>query len=111
MRRGTKARTCTLFTIGHSTRSLEELLALLTAWDVDVLADVRSVPRSRRNPQFNAETLPGAGIEYARLPGLGGWRRPRTDSPNTGWRLASFRGLADFARRRSVRSHLFLAGR
>lgn len=75
-------------------------MALLTAWDVDVLADVRSVPRSRHNPQFNEDTLPGvlasAGIEYVRLPALGGWRRPRPDSPNTGWRLESFRGYADY---------------
>ena len=75
-------------------------MGLLTAWNISVLADIRSVPRSRRNPQFDAETLPGdlasVGIEYVRLPDLGGWRRPRPDSPNAGWRLASFRGFADY---------------
>lgn len=90
---------CTILTIGHATRSLEELTALLAASDIDLLVDVRSVPRSRRNPQFNADTLPvalrEAGVEYYRLPALGGWRRPHPDSPNTGWRLESFRGFAD----------------
>jgi uncharacterized protein (DUF488 family) len=79
---------------------VEEFVALLTRWDVGLLVDVRSVPRSRRNPQFNDDTLPGslagAGIEYVRSPALGGWRRPRPDSPNTGWRLESFRGYADY---------------
>jgi len=93
-------RACTVFTIGHSTRSLEELVSLLIAWNIDVLADVRSAPRSRRNPQFNADTLPARlsddGIDYVRLPELGGWRRPRADSPNTAWRLESFRGFADY---------------
>lgn len=91
---------CSLFTIGHSTRSLQEFSALLLTWNIGLLADVRSVPRSRRNPQFNADVLPAglrdAGIDYIRLPALGGWRRPRMDSPNTGWRLASFRGFADY---------------
>lgn len=91
---------CTLFTIGHSTRSLKDFIALLAAWDIRLLADVRTVPRSRRNPQFNEDTLPAAlhnaGIDYVRLPALGGWRRPRPDSPNTGWRLDSFRGYADY---------------
>ncbi len=64
------------------------------------LVDVRTVPRSRRNPQFNREALPeplaAAGIEYRQLPGLGGLRRPRADSRNTGWRNESFRGFADY---------------
>ncbi len=99
-RRVAKTHGCTLFTIGHSTRNLEEFIRLLAAWDIGVLADVRSVPRSRRNPQFNADILPAglrdSGIDYIRLPALGGWRRPRMDSPNAGWRLASFRGFADY---------------
>jgi uncharacterized protein (DUF488 family) len=100
LKRYTKPRDGTLFTIGHSTRSLEEFMGLLTEWNIGVLADVRSVPRSRRNPQFSDDTLPGdlasSRIEYVQLPALGGWRRPRADSPNTGWRLASFRGFADY---------------
>ncbi len=89
-----------MFTIGHSTRSFEEFVALLQARSIELLADVRTVPRSRHNPQFNTENLaPGlatAGITYVPLPALGGWRRPRADSPNTGWRHASFRGYADY---------------
>ncbi len=88
-----------LWTIGHGTRALEELIGLLQAHGIRCLVDVRTVPRSRRNPQFNRETLPGAltgaGIAYVHAPDLGGLRRPRADSPNTAWRNASFRGYAD----------------
>jgi uncharacterized protein (DUF488 family) len=91
---------CTLFTIGHSTRSFDDFVALLHAWRIALLADVRTAPHSRRNPQFNTEALaaglPATGIAYMRLPELGGWRRPRAESPNTGWRHASFRGYADY---------------
>jgi uncharacterized protein (DUF488 family) len=90
----------TVWTIGHGTRPADELVHLLTAHGIRLLADVRTVPRSRRNPQFNRETLPatlaGAGIRYAHLPGLGGLRRPRADSMNTAWRNAAFRGYADY---------------
>jgi uncharacterized protein (DUF488 family) len=90
----------TVYTVGHSTRTLEELIRLLRARGIARLVDVRSVPRSARNPQFNRETLPAAlaeqGIGYTPLPELGGFRRPRPDSPNTGWRNASFRGFADY---------------
>ncbi len=89
-----------IFTIGHSTCSLEEFIGLLRAHGVTLLADVRTVPRSRRNPQFNRETLPGAlaaaGIGYRHLPGLGGLRRPRPDSRNLAWESESFRGFADY---------------
>jgi uncharacterized protein (DUF488 family) len=85
--------------IGHSTRPAEELLELLRSCGVRVLADVRTVPRSRRNPQFAAEALAPAlelaGIRYAHLPRLGGLRRPRPASPNGGWRNEGFRGYAD----------------
>lgn len=88
-----------VWTIGHSTRSLEALVGLLRAHGIRHLVDIRSVPRSRRNPQFNADALPGplagAGIRYTHLPPLGGLRRPRPDSPNTGWGNAGFRGYAD----------------
>ncbi|HET6655698.1 MAG TPA: DUF488 domain-containing protein [Gammaproteobacteria bacterium] len=91
---------CTVFTIGHSTRSFEELLELLQLHGVDHLVDVRTVPRSRRNPQFNRETLGGAlgraGLGYTHEKALGGLRKTHKDSVNTGWRNASFRGYADY---------------
>jgi uncharacterized protein (DUF488 family) len=90
----------TVYTIGHSARTLESLVELLQAYGVKQLADVRTIPRSRRNPQFNMETLPGAlrdfAIGYAHFASLGGLRRPRPDSTNTAWRNASFRGFADY---------------
>ncbi|MGB7539676.1 MAG: DUF488 domain-containing protein [Anaerolineales bacterium] len=89
-----------VFTIGHSTRTAEEFLALLRRYGIQLVADVRSVPRSKRNPQFNRDTLPAAlaaaGIRYVHMPELGGFRRPRPDSPNPGWKNDSFRGFADY---------------
>ena len=89
----------TLYSVGHSNRDLEELIGLLRTRGVDLLVDVRTAPGSRRYPQFGrvalAEALGRAGIEYVHLPELGGLRRPRPDSPNTGWRNQSFRGYAD----------------
>jgi uncharacterized protein (DUF488 family) len=85
--------------IGHSTRPIEELIALLRGAGVATVADVRTIPRSRANPQFEgpalARALAAAGIGYAHLPRLGGLRRARRDSPNAAWRNASFRGYAD----------------
>jgi uncharacterized protein (DUF488 family) len=89
-----------LYTLGHSTRPLEELTTILQERAVTLLADVRTVPRSRHNPRFNADTLPAAlaaaGIRYLHLKELGGLRRPMADSPNCGWHNASFRGYADY---------------
>jgi uncharacterized protein (DUF488 family) len=89
-----------IMTIGHSTRSLEDFVGLLQAHGIERLVDVRTVPRSRRNPQFNKESLPAslaaAGISYEHCAGLGGLRRPRPDSPNAGWRNEGFRGYADY---------------
>src|SRR5215471_17249565 len=89
-----------VLTIGHSTRPVDTFLALLGAHKVKRLVDVRTIPRSLRNPQFNRETLPGtlwsARIHYTHLAALGGLRRARKDSLNTGWRNASFRGFADY---------------
>jgi len=89
-----------VLTIGHSNRPLEEFLEMLRAWGVEILVDVRTVPRSRHNPQFNRESLPAAlaavHIEYRHMPGLGGLRHPRKDSINTAWRNDSFRGYADY---------------
>lgn len=87
-------------TIGHSTHPLDEFVNLLKKNEVTHLLDVRTVPRSRHNPQFNKETLPeslqAVGIKYTHLPGLGGLRHARKDSINEGWRNASFRGYADY---------------
>ncbi len=97
---GGNPETCRILTVGHSTRPIDEFLALLTAHDVTLLVDVRTVPRSRRNPQFNTDALPGhlatANIGYTHAHGLGGFRRTSADSPNTGWRNLSFRGYADY---------------
>ena len=89
-----------ILTVGHSTRPIGEFVALLKAHGVERVVDVRTVPRSRRNPQFGKDVLPdslaAAGIGYTHMPGLGGLRRAKPDSPNTGWRNASFRGYADY---------------
>jgi uncharacterized protein (DUF488 family) len=89
-----------MMTIGHSNRSADDFIAMLQAHGVDLLVDVRTVPKSRHNPQFNTENLPApllrAGIGYVHMPGLGGLRYPRKDSINTGWRNDSFRGYADY---------------
>ncbi|HYM68474.1 MAG TPA: DUF488 domain-containing protein [bacterium] len=89
-----------LYTIGHSTRTLDELVEALRGFGVQTLVDVRTVPRSRHVPQFNRETLsrtlPRRGIRYRHAPALGGLRRPRADSINTAWRNTSFRGFADY---------------
>jgi len=89
-----------IYTVGHSTRSVEELVALLQAHGIQTLVDIRTVPRSRTNPQFNRDTLPrtlaAADIRYVHLAKLGGLRRARADSPNGAWRNASFRGYADY---------------
>jgi uncharacterized protein (DUF488 family) len=88
-----------VLTIGHSTRTLDELIALLRTHGVERLVDVRAYPRSRRHPQFNSDTLPAAlaavGIGYSHLPSLGGKREGRADSTNTGWREPAFRAYAD----------------
>ncbi len=89
-----------MLTIGHSTHPIEEFLRILRAHGVETLVDVRTVPRSRHNPQFNRDALPeplrAAGIDYLHMPELGGLRHARRDSVNTGWRNLSFRGFADY---------------
>ncbi len=89
-----------ILTIGHSTHSLKDFIHLLQLYGIKEVIDVRTVPRSRHNPQFNRETLPDhlkeEGIGYVHMQGLGGLRRPLPDSPNKGWRNASFRGFADY---------------
>ncbi|HZQ61276.1 MAG TPA: DUF488 domain-containing protein [Casimicrobiaceae bacterium] len=89
----------TIWTIGHSNRSSDELIALLQGFGIEALADVRRFPGSRRLPQFGQEALAAAlerhAIAYLWLPSLGGRRKPRPDTENTGWRNDSFRGYAD----------------
>ena len=89
-----------IYTVGHSTHSLEEFLDLLRHYSILRLVDVRTIPRSRHNPQFNKETLStvlrNRRIGYRHMKELGGLRRARPDSPNTGWQNASFRGYADY---------------
>lgn len=89
-----------MLTIGHSNRPIEGFLRMLTAHGVELLVDVRKMPYSRKNPQFNREALSSAlaaaGIEYRHMPGLGGLRQARKDSRNTGWQNQSFRGYADY---------------
>lgn len=89
-----------IFTVGHATRSLDDFVALLRHYGIECLADVRTIPRSRHNPQFNRDTLvvqlPEQQLAYRHLPGLGGLRHSRADSPNMGWHNASFRGFADY---------------
>jgi uncharacterized protein (DUF488 family) len=93
-----------IYTIGHSNRLLAAFLDLLKSHGAELLADVRKMPRSRRNPNFNMEALQSAlgaaGIGYRHMPGLGGLRRPLPNSPNTGWRNASFQGYADYMQTR-----------
>jgi uncharacterized protein (DUF488 family) len=89
-----------IYTIGHSTRTLEDFLALLHSHNISLLIDVRSVPRSWHNPQYNLDALPAAlelaGISHLHLPSLGGLRRPEKQSINTAWKNNSFRGFADY---------------
>jgi uncharacterized protein (DUF488 family) len=100
MRTHKKHKKQPIFTIGHSTRPLSELVQLLRAHGVRRVIDIRAIPRSRHNPQYNRETLGPAlrshGIGYAHLKALGGLRRTKSDSKNVGWHNASFRGFADY---------------
>ena len=89
----------TVYTVGHSTRSLQELLSVLDEAGVATLVDVRTLPRSRRNPQFDgaalADSLSGHGISYWHERALGGFRQPQPNSPNRGWQEPAFQGYAD----------------
>ncbi|HEY2866487.1 MAG TPA: DUF488 domain-containing protein [Pyrinomonadaceae bacterium] len=95
-----KLSAITIWTIGHSTRDVDEFIALLKESEIKAVADVRSLPGSRKFPQFNAEnlaeSLPAAGIEYIPFKQLGGRRKVRKDSPHTVWRHPAFRGYADY---------------
>ncbi len=99
-----------VLTIGHSTRSIDEFIRLLTAHRVDRVIDIRTIPRSRHNPQFSRELLSRAlrraKIRYRHMPGLGGLRHPRRNSANSGWRNAGFRGYADYMQTAKFRRSL-----
>jgi uncharacterized protein (DUF488 family) len=90
----------TIMTVGHSTRTIEEFTSLLRSHGVEVLVDIRTVPKSRANPQFAGDTLAksmaASGIDYRWMRALGGLRHARRDSKNTAWRNANFRGYADY---------------
>jgi uncharacterized protein (DUF488 family) len=89
-----------IFTLGHSTLPIGSFIAVLQAYGIERLVDIRTIPRSRHNPEFNdtalAQSLKAQHVEYVHLKALGGLRRPRKDSLNTGWRNEGFRGFADY---------------
>lgn len=90
-----------VWTVGHSTHSIDAFAALLVAHDISLVADIRTVPKSRRHPHFHtdalARSLPERAVAYVHLPRLGGWRHGDAESPNGAWRNVSFRGYADYA--------------
>lgn len=91
-----------IYTLGHSARSLDELVGLLRCYEIERLVDIRSIPRSWHNPQFNSDQLPESlgrwGIGYVHMKELGGLRHPAQPSTSAGWRNRSFRGFADYMR-------------
>jgi uncharacterized protein (DUF488 family) len=100
----------TIYTLGHSTRQLDEFIALLNAHGIRQLVDIRSIPRSRRHPHFSSDALAAslqdAAIVYRHSPQLGGLRKPRRDSRNTAWRVEGFRGYADYMETEAFRAAL-----
>lgn len=96
----TRKEKTVLHTIGHSTHQISEFIGILEEYGIGLLVDIRTIPRSRHNPQFNSEELSKSlkkeGIGYLHMKGLGGLRHPLKYSPNTAWRNASFRGFADY---------------
>jgi uncharacterized protein (DUF488 family) len=99
-----------VFTLGHSTLPIDQFIALLRAYGIERLADIRTIPRSRHNPQFNAdmlaESLKAEHVDYVHIAALGGLRHASKDSVNTGWRNASFRGYADYMQTQEFRDAL-----
>jgi uncharacterized protein (DUF488 family) len=108
-----------IWTIGHSTRTIDAFIELLRRHGIQLLADVRAFPSSKRNPQFNKDRLAAhlgtLGLEYHHIQALGGRRRPRPDSPNMGWQNSAFRGYADYMQtdhfERGLEQLIALAGR
>lgn len=111
-------KAATIWTIGHSTRTIRDFIALLRAHNIQSIVDVRHFPGSRRHPHFGkqqlAESLAKVDIDYHHIPDLGGRRRPKPDSPNTSWRNEAFRGYADYMQSegfaKGIRCLLNLAG-
>ena len=103
--------TLTVWTVGHSTRSLPEFLAVLAPYGIEVIADVRRFPGSRRQPQYDEPALEAAlraaGIEYLSIPALGGRRRPASNTPNSAWRHTAFQAYADHLASEEFASGLF----
>ena len=101
----------TIWTIGHSTRTLEQFVALLQSFDIKILADIRNYPGSRRYPHFNKEallvSLPQYNIQYEHFPDLGGRRKPLKDSKNIAWKNAAFRGYADYMESNIFKKEIF----
>ena len=100
----------TVFTIGHSTRPFDKFLEILESFHIEMVADVRTIPKSRHNPQFNMDVLKGGleaqGVGYIHMAGLGGLRHTMKDSMNTGWKNLSFRGYADYMQRFDFENNL-----
>lgn len=99
-----------IYTVGHSTRSIEEFIEILKTYNITLLIDIRAVPRSRHNPQFNKETLLNTlklyNIKYLSLPNIGGMRHPKKDSINLALETRSFRGYADFMQTKEFTENL-----
>ncbi len=98
-----------VFTIGHSTHTLNDFISLLKTHSIAMVVDIRTIPRSKHNPRYDLENLAdnlSASIGYMHMPGLGGLRRPRKDSPNTAWCNQSFRGFADYMQTQEFETNL-----
>lgn len=99
-----------VFTVGHSTLPIERFIALLQIYGIECVADIRTIPRSRHNPQFNDTTMSGtltaAHVEYVPMKALGGRRHAQQNSTNTGWHNAGFRGYADYMQTRAFEDAL-----
>jgi uncharacterized protein (DUF488 family) len=100
----------TIYTIGHSTHEIGAFIALLQAHGIETLTDIRTIPKSRHNPQYGQDALKASlgehRIAYLYMEDLGGLRRARKDSPNGGWRNSSFRGYADYMQTEEFREAL-----
>jgi uncharacterized protein (DUF488 family) len=100
----------TILTIGHSTRTMDEFVELIKAYGITLVVDVRTVARSRHNPQFNKENLPNTlkpyGVKYIHMPDIGGLRHPKKDSVNLAWKNSSFRGYADYMQTKEFTENL-----
>jgi len=103
-------RKTVVFTIGHSTRPVSEFIEIIRAYGIKKVVDIRTIPKSRHNPQFNTDTLreslKAAKIGYLHMKGLGGLRHALKESPNMGWRNASFRGFADYMQTEEFKENL-----